>query len=120
MPPTSAGHHVDEHNQASEKYNEDEHGYEVEDQQLRNPPKPSDKTGQRHHQDQNSEDDDRPLQDLDAGVVGLRRQPDPGADHRNREEHGDEVDGADDVVAQGHVFRGERGVLGGSRSEIWR
>lgn len=104
MPPAPAGDHVDEHDQAGEKHYEDEHGYEVEYQQLRNPPEPSDEPGQRHHEDQNPEDDDWPLEDLDAGVVGLRRQPDSGADHRNREEHGDEVDGADDVVAQGHSF----------------
>lgn len=67
----SQGDHVHKNHQTRKQDDENQHGDEVSHEQPWDSPKSSDKPSESHDQDQDAEDDDGPLQDLDAGVVGL-------------------------------------------------
>ena len=68
---TPNGHHVHKNHQTRQQHYEDQHGHEVGHEQPWDSPKGADEPGESHDQDQDAEDYDRPLQDLDAGVVRL-------------------------------------------------
>lgn len=96
-------------NQAAKQDDENKHGNEVEHQKPRDSPKRSEEARKSHKEDDDTKHNDRPLQKLHAGIVGLGGEPDPGADDGNREKQSDEVYASDNIVAQCHL---ERGCLG--------
>ena len=78
---TSDDEGEDKENQ--EEADEDRHTEEVECQKAFSVPVSADETGEGDEQDENAEKGHRPPKEVDALVVRLRRQPDPGADYRN-------------------------------------
>ena len=104
MPRPSNGDHVNKTHQASQKHNEDQHGDEVNNQQPADAPEGSDEAGDGNNKDNDAEKDDRPLEDLDAGIVLLGGQPYSGADDGDGEEHGYEIYSSDYCFGECHFW----------------
>lgn len=100
----SHGDHVDENHQTSKQDYEDEHGNKVRHKEPWNSPKRPHKACNGHNQEQDAQNDDRPLQNLYARVVGFGGEPDSGTDDGDGEEHSNKVDGCNDIVAKCHFF----------------
>lgn len=76
----SNSNHVNKAHQASKKDNENEHSYKVNQEQPSDAAKGSDEAGDGNEKDDHTENDERPLEDLDAGVLLFGGEPDSGAD----------------------------------------
>lgn len=94
----AVGDQVDEDDEGGEEDDEDEHGDEVGQEEPRDSEEGAGEARNGGEEEQDAEDDDRPLEQLDAGVVGEGGEPDAGADDGDGEEHGKEVDAGDDVA----------------------
>lgn len=66
-----------------EEDDEERHTEEVERQKALLVPVSADEASEGDEQDKNAEKGHRPAEKVDALVVRLRRQPDPGADYGN-------------------------------------
>lgn len=71
-----------------EEANEERHTKEVEGEKPLLVPVGADEAGEGDEQDEDAEEGDRPAEEVDALVVRLGRQPDPGAYDGNRAEEG--------------------------------
>jgi hypothetical protein len=100
----AAGDDEDEDGEAGERGNEEEHGDEVGEEEPWQAPECADEAGEADGEDGDAEGDEGPLEDLDAGVVGQRGQPDAGSDDRDGQERCEEVDGRRAHVVERHCF----------------
>lgn len=94
----AVGDHVDEDDEDGEEADEDEHGDEVGEEEPRDAEEGAGEARDGGEQEEDAEDDDRPLEELDAGVVGEGGEPGADADDGDGEEHGKEVDAGDHVA----------------------
>lgn len=77
---TPNGNAINKTNQATQQHYQNKHGDEINNNEPSDPPKGSNDADHGHDKDDDTEEDDGPLEDLNAGVFLLGGKPDSGAD----------------------------------------
>lgn len=106
MAGASEGDHVHEPHEGTEQQYEDEHCDQVEEEEPGDPAEGSYEARHAHQEHHHAKNDEWPLQNLEAGVVRLGRQPDSGADDGHRKKHRHQVYAADYVFVECHILFG--------------
>lgn len=106
LPVAVVGDGVGEDDEEEERGDHDEHGDEVELQEPRDAVAGAREAREGYHQDGQSDDDERPLQEAEAvGRVRLHAQPYAAPEYRDGHQEGYEVHDADDTRASPyHLF----------------
>jgi len=97
------GHRQHQDDKAGQRHDDDQHGDEVDEEEPRQAPEGGHEAREPDREDSHAEANHWPLEDLDAGVVGLRRQPDARGDHGDGKQRAHQVDGGDAHVVERHV-----------------